>query len=152
MSGSLSNQQQATLSAAADRIVPADSFPAAGTAGAADYIQRLLNRDMPHRWAEFVAGLERLSTDALAAHGLAFVELTAPQQDEVLEQQDGSSDVARRRFFAWLVELVLEGYYADPANGGNAGAASWRMVGYDPNIPGYDGSDGNSNGKGGPRG
>jgi choline dehydrogenase-like flavoprotein len=34
-----------------------------------------------------------------------------------------------------LVELVAEGVYADPGNGGNPDAASWRMVGYEHRMP-----------------
>lgn len=32
----------------------------------------------------------------------------------------------------WFAELVAGGHYADPANGGNADAASWRMVDWHP--------------------
>ncbi|GAB3393692.1 GMC family oxidoreductase [Humibacter soli] len=32
----------------------------------------------------------------------------------------------------WFAQLVSGGFYADPANGGNAGAASWRMVQWRP--------------------
>ncbi|RKR75154.1 GMC oxidoreductase [Frondihabitans australicus] len=35
----------------------------------------------------------------------------------------------------WFAELVAGGYYADPANGGNADAASWRMVDWSPEPP-----------------
>ena len=38
-------------------------------------------------------------------------------------------------WFRLLVELVAEGVYADPGNGGNPGAASWRMVGYEHRLP-----------------
>jgi hypothetical protein len=34
-----------------------------------------------------------------------------------------------------MVDLAAEGFYADPANGGNRDAASWRMIGYDPRLP-----------------
>lgn len=33
---------------------------------------------------------------------------------------------------ALVAGLVNAGYYGDPSNGGNAGAASWRMVGWSP--------------------
>ena len=58
------------------------------------------------------------------------------------EQQDAQLTALERsplgRHFAWLVDVVNEGYYADPGNGGNDGAASWAMVGYEPRVPGYD--------------
>ncbi|MEO8908560.1 MAG: GMC oxidoreductase [Microbacteriaceae bacterium] len=41
----------------------------------------------------------------------------------------------------WFAELVSGGYYADPGNGGNAGAASWQMVGWSPEPPTGWGTD-----------
>ena len=32
----------------------------------------------------------------------------------------------------WFAALVNGGYYADPANGGNRGGASWRMIDWAP--------------------
>ena len=37
----------------------------------------------------------------------------------------------------WLAVLVQAGYYADPEAGGNADAASWRMVGWAAGPPGW---------------
>ena len=44
---------------------------------------------------------------------------------------EGRGDVA----FARLVELAHEGFYADPGNGGNRDAVSWRMIGYETHVP-----------------
>ena len=33
-------------------------------------------------------------------------------------------------FFRLLVEQTMEGFYADPGNGGNKGGVSWEMIGY----------------------
>jgi hypothetical protein len=38
-------------------------------------------------------------------------------------------------FINRLIDLAAEGFYADPANGGNRDGASWRMIGYDPLLP-----------------
>jgi gluconate 2-dehydrogenase gamma chain len=35
-------------------------------------------------------------------------------------------------FFEMLLNLTAEGYFSDPANGGNRDALSWKMIGYDP--------------------
>lgn len=121
------------LSAAANRIVPADEFPSAGECGAAAYVARLLGRELADRRDEMLTGLSRLDSASHLAHGCAFAEAMPEQQGALLSAAE--SDPASAPFFAWLVELVTESYYADPANGGNAGAVSWRMVGYDPRLP-----------------
>ena len=35
-------------------------------------------------------------------------------------------------WFTQLVAFAMEGFYADPGNGGNKGEISWKMIGYDP--------------------
>lgn len=45
---------------------------------------------------------------------------------EVLDREDASEH------WDWFAETVAAGYYADPGNGGNLGAASWSMVGWRP--------------------
>ena len=136
----LSTPRQRTLSAAADRIVPQDEFPSASQAGAIEYIARLLERDLPQRWSELEAGLDQLDAASQLAHNAGFADMTSDRQDELLAAQEKEAGPTAGHFFRWLVELVLESYYADPANGGNAGAVSWKMIGYDPRVPGYDGN------------
>src|ERR671913_156007 len=34
--------------------------------------------------------------------------------------------------YVWFAQLVNAGFYADPANGGNDDAVSWRMLGWSP--------------------
>ncbi|MDB5324905.1 MAG: hypothetical protein JWM57_474 [Phycisphaerales bacterium] len=137
----LNVSQEAVLRAAANRIVPADEYPSAGQVGAVIYVQRLLDRDLPHRWTELTEGLDRLDLAARVANQTDFAELSSDRQDAVLVQQENSPHADDRAFFGWLVEMVLESYYADPANGGNRGAVSWAMIGYDPRIPGYEPTD-----------
>src|SRR6185436_619397 len=38
--------------------------------------------------------------------------------------------------YLWFAQLVNAGFYADPANGGNDGAVSWRMLGWSPEPAG----------------
>lgn len=139
MNPSLSTAHERTLTALADRIIPADAFPSAGLSGAVAFICRLLDRDLPQRWPEMTAGLDAIERLAQQTREKSFADLTSEHQDALLTQIEAGGDVDLRHFFAWLVELVNESYYADPGNGGNAGAASWAMVGYAPRVPGYDG-------------
>jgi choline dehydrogenase-like flavoprotein len=47
-----------------------------------------------------------------------------------------TDEIAASEDWRWFAELVSAGFYADPGNGGNAGAASWRMVGWSPEPAG----------------
>ena len=86
----------------------------------------------------------QLDAETVARHGpyQTFATLLPTQQDALL------ADLAAARpmtpwppqlpaapWFHRLVELAHEGFYADPANGGNRDGASWRMIGYDPLLP-----------------
>lgn len=102
------------LAAVVDRIMPADRDPGAIGFGALDYLRRHF-ADVPAERELIADGLASLPTDTPDDAALATVEGAA--------------------WFRRLVELVAEGAYADPGNGGNPGAASWRMVGYDHGLP-----------------
>ena len=43
--------------------------------------------------------------------------------------------VEHARWFAALVELTAEGFWADPGNGGNRDARSWDIIGYRHRLP-----------------
>lgn len=65
----------------------------------------------------------------LVAKGLGelpekFPELSSGTKEALLRSHESKT------WFRFLVELVAEGFYADPDNGGNIGAQSWKMVGY----------------------
>jgi hypothetical protein len=130
----------AVLHAAIDRIVPPDDFPGAWDAGVGDYILGQLAGDLRHLAPLLEAGLAALDAEARAAHGLPFAVLVPVLQDLLLgsvERGDIAAvwPVPPREFFALLVHLTMEGYYADPGNGGNRDGIAWRMIGYDPRLP-----------------
>jgi gluconate 2-dehydrogenase gamma chain len=129
-----------TLRAAVTRIIPADDFPDAWEAGVGVYIQRLLAGDARHLAPWFAAGLDALDAEARAGDGCAFAALPAEGQDHLFDRVargdvQATWPVAPQEFMATLIRLVHEGYYADPANGGNRHAASWAMLGFDPRLP-----------------
>jgi hypothetical protein len=126
----LAPPQLAALRAVLDRLIPADDAPGALTAGTDLYILHQLAGDSASDLPLISAGLAALDDTASVLHGPAhtFATLTAAQQDALL----AALDAARDPFFARLVDLAHEGFYADPANGGNRDAASWLMLGYDP--------------------
>ena len=114
----LSPDEQALLRAVIDRLLPADDFPAASGFGADVYILAMLDGD-----AAPVREMIRYGLAELDRQG--YRQLDAAGQDRMLKAAEGEP------WFARLVDLTAEGTYADPGNGGNRDAASWRMLGYE---------------------
>jgi choline dehydrogenase-like flavoprotein len=105
----------ALVAALARTVVPADAWPDAVDAGAAGFLGGVLFGD---RAAELPRALAVL--DRLAAAGFA----------------EGDPLPAGDPDLTWLVTLIAHGYWADPGNGGNRDATSWRSLRYDPAPPG----------------
>jgi hypothetical protein len=132
-----------TLRTLLARLIPADDFPGAIEAGTTEYILRQLAGDCAHEAPFLDAGLRQLEAEVAAREaGLTFATLEASRQDALLREiEQGrsltswSSEMPAAAFFARMVDLAHEGYYADPANRGNRDAVSWRMIGYDPRLP-----------------
>jgi choline dehydrogenase-like flavoprotein len=105
---------EALLAAVVDRIMPAGRDPSALALGVPAYLARHF-AEHPNDAAAVSAGLARLGS--------------ATVSDDALQAVEGEP------WFRLLVELVGEGAYADPGNGGNRDAASWKMVGYEHGLP-----------------
>jgi hypothetical protein len=106
-----------------DRIIPGDDDPGALLLGTPRFVRdRLAER--PGLEAEVAAGLAALPE--------GFGGLSERARDAVLR------DVEAQGWFRELVELTQEGFWADPGNGGNDAARSWRMIGYEPGLPDRD--------------
>ena len=113
--------QDSLLRAVIDRIVPPDRDGGGIELGALPYLER--------HFADHPADEALIRTGLAALGAFDFAALPAAGQDAILET------VAEVPWFVLLIELVAEGVYADPDNGGNPDAASWRMVGYDARLP-----------------
>jgi choline dehydrogenase-like flavoprotein len=110
------------LRVAIDAVVPADDFPSASQAGGLRFWSRVTGSERPE-WADrLLAVLDLLDRRS----GGRFGDLDAGARAAVL---DGLIDDAD---YVWFAHLVNAGFYADPANGGNDGAVSWRMLGWSP--------------------
>jgi hypothetical protein len=137
----LSPPQLATLRALLDRLIPADEFPGALAAGTEHYLLRQLAGDCAAEAATLALGLTQLDREAVTYRPGAetFPALPPADQEALLTRLEtghaattwpaGLSCVA---WFNRFVDLAHEGFYADPANGGNRDAASWQMLGYAP--------------------
>jgi len=132
----LNQEQEEVLRAAVDRILPPDEHPGAWEAGAAEYLARQLAGDLLPLRDLVVAGLAALDAEAAARFGPGFAALGPDRQDELLrgvEKGDVQAawSVAPQVFFGLLVRTTAEGFYSDPAQGGNRGRVSWAMTGFE---------------------
>lgn len=121
---------QAVLAAVLDRIIPRDADPGAIDLGTQDYVGAILAAGAVPQAGAIAQGLAQLDHQ----HEGRFAALPAVARDAALQA------VATQPWFQALAELAAEGFYADPGNGGNAGAASWTMIGYRHGLP--EGPDG----------
>jgi gluconate 2-dehydrogenase gamma chain len=131
----LNQFEAATLDAMAGRIIPGDaSDPGAHEAHAVVFIDRALAGFMRDQQTLYRVGLRRLDRHTRERYGRPFVELETAEQDELLSDLDGRprgdepGDLGT--FFAVVREHVVQGFFCDPAYGGNRGAVGWRAVGF----------------------
>lgn len=152
--------EAAFVGAAADRLIPPDErWPGAADAGVVTYIDRQLagaygngaRMYLQGPWQEGVpeqgyqlrytpAQLYRQAIAEVSQHvgqrfgGKPFWELDATVQDDVLRGLESGSvelpSVPSAVFFETLLANTVEGFFADPAYGGNRGMVSWRMIGF----------------------
>ncbi|MET3926014.1 gluconate 2-dehydrogenase subunit 3 family protein [Devosia sp. 2618] len=111
------------LAAVVDRIIPGDRDPGAKALGTDRYVEGFLvanPADALPIWAGF---------SDLAGACPDFCQLTSDRQDQMLQALEATP------WFQRLVTITSEGFYADPDNGGNAGAGSWTMMGYRHGLP-----------------
>jgi choline dehydrogenase-like flavoprotein len=115
-------QEVERLRVAIDAVVPADDFPSASEAGGLRFwslITRSERPDWPDRVIAVLDLLDRRSGGRFA--GLD-VDASSAVLDSLVEDPD----------FVWFAHLVNAAFYADPGNGGNDNAVSWRMLGWSP--------------------
>ena len=83
----------------------------------------------------------QIGLGALDAHvartfgaGKRFASLAPADQDATLKAAEAGTlawpEISEKLFFAQLLNEVRNGYFADPAHGGNRGMGAWKMIGY----------------------
>lgn len=159
----LNETEHAFVVAAVDTLIPADELsPSGSDCGIATFIDRQLAsawgggakmyRAGPFRKGKpeqgyqlaltpaefFSAGIAAANAWSRKTYGRDFDRLSANARAEALKaMQEGKADFAdfsSRAFFARLLAMTMEGFFADPIYGGNRNKAGWRMVGY-PGLP-----------------
>lgn len=158
----LTPHEAATVEAIVDRLIPADHLSVGGKdAGCAVFIDRQLAgsfgkasrlymkgpfaKGLPTQGYQgsltpaerYRDGLRALDDYARGAHAKVFAQLSADQQDEILEGLESgkielklAQGLGTRGFFDLVLQNTMEGFFADPLYGGNKGLAGWKMVGF----------------------
>ena len=149
--------EAAFVEAAVDRLIPPDDLgPGATEAGVPTYIDRQLagawgagerlyrsgpwHQGTPQQGYQLPFTPAELFRNALRGiaqqgqKGTPFEKMPGNEQDAFLTRlQNGTDDlegVPAKTFFESLLALTVEGYFSDPAYGGNRGGRSWAMVGF----------------------
>jgi len=130
------SEQLGTLYALLDALVPPDDFPGAVGAGVPDYLAGQLRDELASCVSTYAAGLDGLSGEAQNRFGTGFASLSPHQQERLLLEVEAGRVCTTwatdpQRFFTTVLEHTMEGFYADPGNGGNRHAVSWRMIGFE---------------------
>lgn len=131
----LDDKQACLLEAVADTIIPPDDWPGAVEAGVCRFIVDLLGKEEQWRLPAYREALAAIDRCAFGAFGFSFADLDRPGRTAILTLVENQEPAAVRAgaSAAWLKVVArhcAEGYYADPGNGGNEGAISWKMIGY----------------------
>jgi gluconate 2-dehydrogenase gamma chain len=159
----LNETEHAFVIAAVDTMIPADALSPSGSQCGCDiYIDRQLvsawgGGAKTYRSGPFLKGkpeqgyqlsltpAEFISAGIAAANGWSrktynvdFDRLDPDKRIEALKaMQEGKAEFVNfssRAFFARLLTLTMEGFFGDPAYGGNRNMASWKMLGF-PGLP-----------------
>lgn len=139
------------IEAAVARLIPRDELgPGALEAGVPAYIDRelagawgageRLYRSGPWRQGTPSQGYQLPFTPAeLFRHALrgvdpGFAQMPPQQQDAYLEalekEKRDLGGVPSDVFFKALLTATIEGFFSDPAYGGNRGMAGWKLIGF----------------------
>src|SRR3954471_19084731 len=150
--------EAAFIEAAVDRLIPPEpEWPGARDAGVPNYIDLQLAGPYGEGARLFLGGPIKPGTpsqgyqlgltpaqvyrtalgvilEPTAGQGTAFAETSPEAQDEFLKQLETSeaelNGVPSAVFFETLLANTIEGFFADPAYGGNRDMVGWRMVGF----------------------
>jgi gluconate 2-dehydrogenase gamma chain len=159
----LTASEHAFFAAAADTMIPADDLsPSGSECGVATFIDRQLAgaygsgarlyRDGPFPKGKpelgyqlpltprefFRAGVAAANDWTRKTYGKDFDRLSAADRTAALKaMEEGKAQFpgfTSAMFFNALLQIAMEGFFADPIYGGNRNMAAWRMVGY-PGLP-----------------
>lgn len=148
----------AFIEPAVERLIPADeNGPGALIAGVTNYLDKQLGGawgagerlyrsgpwhlgtatqgyQLPFTPGELFRTCLRAIDEQLTAKGTPFHDMSAESQDEYLKSLETGGveldGVPSAIFFDMLLKMTIEGFFADPAYGGNRDMVAWRMIGF----------------------
>lgn len=114
---------------------PGEDIPGASDFGAIYYLHKAIeNPDADGEDRDFIfRGVGWLDDLTQAQHKKSFVQLTATQQQQIIEQIVKSR--AGRNWVSTLLTYVLEALLADPVYGGNRNGMGWKWLQHQPGYP-----------------
>ena len=159
----LNATEAAFISAAVDTLIPADELTPSGTeVGLAVFIDRQLagafgNGARLYRQGPFLpgkpehgyqlaltpreffrAGIEATNQWTQKTYGKDFDRLAEAERVEAMKAlEQGKPEFTGFKssmFFDQLLQLTMEGFFADPMYGGNRDKVAWKMIGF-PGLP-----------------
>src|SRR5215468_5553169 len=159
----LTATEHAFIVAAADTLIPADELsPSGSECGVAVFIDRQLAgaygmgarlyRQGPFPKAKpelgyqlslnprefFRAGIAAANAWTRKIYGKDFDRLSEKDRETALKTMEENKapfpGFSSQMFFNALLQITMEGFFADPIYGGNRDMAAWKMIGY-PGLP-----------------
>jgi gluconate 2-dehydrogenase gamma chain len=159
----LTATEAAFVSAAVDTFIPADELSPSGTdCGLVVFIDRQLasewgggakmyrsgpfHKGKPEQGYQlaltprqfFQTGIAEANAWSHKTYGKEFDRLAPADRIAALKtMEEGKAafgGVPSRMFFNMLLSMAMDGFFADPAYGGNRNAAAWKMLGF-PGLP-----------------
>lgn len=159
----LTATEAAFIAAMVDTLIPADEHaPSGSECGVGVFIDRQLAgawgsgarlyRDGPFFKGKpehgyqlaltprefFRAGIEAANDWTRKTYGKEFDRLSEADREATLHAlEQGKAELpglSSKQFFEALLNITMEGFFADPIYGGNRDMAGWKMVGY-PGLP-----------------
>jgi gluconate 2-dehydrogenase gamma chain len=124
-----------TIDAFAAQIIPSEEgSPGAREAGVVYYIDRALAGFMRDLQPLYRRGLQVLSDLSTGGFGAEFAALTGDQRRALVEALDARAgadpDDFAGQFYRIVREHTVQGFFGDPAYGGNRGVVGWKLVGF----------------------
>lgn len=131
----LNRREAATVDAFTSEFIPSEEgSPGAMEAGVTTYIDRALAGFMRDLQSTYRRGLATLDAFTAQRFETTFAGATGEQRAELMREID---DLARNRpehflgqFFRIVREHTVQGYFGDPAYGGNRETVGWKLVGF----------------------
>jgi gluconate 2-dehydrogenase gamma chain len=159
----LTATEAAFVGAAVDAFIPADELsPSGSDCGLVTFIDRQLasgwgggakmyrsgpfHKGKPEQGYQlaltprefFQTGIGEANAWSRKTYGKEFDRLSPSDRIAALKaMEEGKAafaGIGSRMFFNMLHSMAMEGFFSDPAHGGNRNAASWKMLGF-PGLP-----------------